>query len=194
MSCASEESVGDVIQGEKSSNGICLDLNLALDEGSGSAGIATIAEMARSRSGRRTARGSTADSTDAASAANGVRGGAECLESALGNVLEGLTLEGVAERDGGLDLASLVGGELVRSVVDEHGALRVARDDDLGVGALLDSLLDVGDHGLGTSAASDLRGNSTCVGSVVDALDGNLVFTELLLEGVGESGTDDAAH
>lgn len=52
------------------------------------------------------------------------------------------TLTGVAKGDDGGNLAGCSSGEGLGRVVNKHGSLGVARENDLGVGALLVSLLN----------------------------------------------------
>lgn len=164
-----------------------LDGNLGLDKLGCSAGVTAVAQVARSRSRRGATRGRTAT-------ADSIATGAERPERTLREVLESLGLEGIAKGNGSLDALGLVGAELAHGVVYEHGSLRVTGKDDLGVGALLNRLLDIGNHGLGTSTAGNLSGNTARVGSVVDTLDGDLVLAKLLLKSVAEARADDASH
>lgn len=61
------------------------------------------------------------------------------LDIAAGHLANILHLEWVTEEDGSADLALL---KAVGGVVHDHGALRVTANNDLGLGALAESLLN----------------------------------------------------
>jgi hypothetical protein len=99
-------------------------------------------------------------SNDKRTGADAVARAAKDLAALLGNALEALgldyslyqplfslfwverTLTGVAKGDDGGNLAGGSSRKGLGRVVDEHGSLGVARENDLGVGALLVSLLN----------------------------------------------------
>ena len=78
--------------------------------------------------------------------ADGVGSTAVLLDLVGGHTRESRTLQWIAEHDSTSDVGcrDTVG----ESVVDDHTALAVARDDDLGARALLECLLDVLGHDL----------------------------------------------
>lgn len=79
---------------------------------------------------------------DTSAGANGIAGVAENLEAVGAHTGDGLLLVGIAKGNSRGDLARHVGGKRLGGVVDEHGALGVARNDDMGAGALGHGLLD----------------------------------------------------
>lgn len=107
----------------------------SLDSESGSrVSNAAVAEMAAS------------GATVTATAADLVSGTAELLDFGGVHARESLTLQWVAEENSTSYIRSR---DTVReSVVNNHAALAVARDDDLGARALLECLLDVLGHNL----------------------------------------------
>lgn len=80
--------------------------------------------------------------------ADGVRCTAELLDLISGQVGKSLTLEWIAKHDSTRDVGSR--DTVAESVVNDHGALTVARNDDLGARALLERLLNVLSHHLST--------------------------------------------
>jgi len=85
---------------------------------------------------------------------------------AVVNTLEILSVHGVAKGSYSSNLRAIDG---VECVVDNHGTLRIAAEDDLGVGALLEGEVDQSSH-LGAARGSHV-GVTGCVGWVVYALD-----------------------
>jgi hypothetical protein len=108
-------------------------------EGSSRVSNTSVAEMAASGAAVTTA------------AADSIRGTAELLDLVGRQARDSLALQWVTEHDGSCDVRRR---DTVReSVVYDHAALAVARNDDLGSGALLQCLLDVLSHNLAAVAA-----------------------------------------
>lgn len=108
-------------------------------EGSSRVSNATVAEMA------------TSGATITTTTADSVGGTAKLLD--LGGIHAGksLALQWVTEEDSASDIGSR---DTVREgVVNDHTALAIARDDDLGARALLECLLDVLGHDLAAVSA-----------------------------------------
>ena len=112
---------------------------------------------------------------------HGVAGRAVHLDVGGIDLLDGLGGVRVAERDDGLDLLGGRGGEAGHGVVGDDGALAVAGEHELRGGTLLEGLVREVRHGLFARrvAAGDVAGE---VGGVVDALGGDVVGAEGLLE------------
>jgi hypothetical protein len=94
----------------------------------------------------------------------------ELLDLVLGKVTNVLALQWVTEVDSTLDLGGI--NTSVEAAVDGHGTLAVTRDDDLGVGALSESLSDECSHLL-----------AAFCGLVCVTLDTELVYWSYLMLG-----------
>lgn len=137
--------------------------------------------------------------------ANGVTSGTELLALVVGEVGNGLGLEWVTEENSTRDLASR---KALGGVVNNHGSLGISSDNDLGLGALAESLLHELGHG-GTTAGTEfgvtlLRGlvdarliglgeTYSSAGGVGHTLDGDLVAGESL-QLSGDLGSNDGTH
>jgi hypothetical protein len=88
---------------------------------------------------------------------------AELLHLVCGKVTNSLALQWVAKEDSTGDLRRL--DPVAKGVVDDHSALTVTRDDDLGAGALGERSLDELSHDLAaisTQVGVALRIKSAC--------------------------------
>lgn len=126
----------------------------------------------------------------AAAGAEEVSAATDLDHLAVVDATEGLAVQWVTESSDGGDLAA-VNAALERSV-DNHGALRVAREDDIGLGALLKGLVGELNHLVGTRATACLS-VASCGSRVVDTLDGEIT-AEAGLERAGETRTNDKTH
>lgn len=108
---------------------------------------------------------------------DGVPAGTKGLEGARRQVLGHGPHERVPKRHRALDALGLRRIQVAHRVVHQHRALRVPRQDDLGIGTLGQRVRHIGQHGLGARARRPhgLLGDAGRVGRVVDALDGHLV-------------------
>lgn len=106
------------------------------------------------------------------------------------NTLEGLSVHRVTESSDGGNLGAV---DRVEGVVDDHGALGVTTEDDLGVGALLKSLVGESGH-LGTAG-----GAHVCVASsiswVINTLHGaRASVLDQILSKTGANNGAESAH
>lgn len=136
--------------------------------------------------------GASSGASATASGADGVASGTEALELASGNTGNSLTLERVSEGHSSNDglAAELLGG-----VVDDHAALAVAGEDELGAGALLEPRVGLVCHGDAAGAGTGGFGHDSAhIGGVGDTLDSDLVRTERGLRVGLEAGADDGSE